>query len=193
MAGRSSSLAAKLRAGVPILVVFQLAGCSFGVQAPRGGKHPSRASAESCTSAYTLPAFDALSAGFGAYGTAVSLAADDEVSLAGVEIDKEAGLAISLVQLGLFGASAVYGFVQVSRCNAARKLHALDPPAARKPGGGFSGAAAAGVEAANPGRDAPAAGDLNDALPGWSAFRRHPVEELRDEKKPSSPVGRGGR
>jgi hypothetical protein len=98
-------------------------GCSFvTVNAPPSDPSERDAqAAHDCTTSVGWPVVDALYAGLGAVNLAIAASADDKVSWYAVEMDKSTGVALGITQLAVFGAGAVYGFIETSRCGTLRK------------------------------------------------------------------------
>jgi len=199
----------RLRCGVVTFRVWELSavalattGCSlFMHTAPSDPSERVTPAASECTSSVWLPTGDALAAAVGAVNVGISAAADDQVHYYGVTMDKQAGLAIGITQLAVFGAAAAYGYVQASRCLELRREVHLDstPAAARESpreapeerptttrGGPTTAVAGAAAESPPPGAPptaaAPAAAPSAETpreLPSWSALRRVPLTATR--------------
>jgi hypothetical protein len=116
-----------MNAGTCLLQVgFLLStGCSF-LFVPSPPSVPSdrtQEAAKACKPSSIWPTADAISAGVGAVNIAIAAGADAEagVSWYGAEMSRGAGLGLGASQLVLYGASAAYGFVQLSRCRELQK------------------------------------------------------------------------
>lgn len=111
-------------AGGRLLVVLLGAGCGgcsfvFVNGPPSESASEPLASPSRCTTSVLQPVGDTLNAGIGAINIGVAASAGrGDVTWYGVRMDAGTGLALGLAQLGLFGASAVYGYVQTSRCRS---------------------------------------------------------------------------
>ena len=106
-----------------VLVVLPLVGCSFvGVRGlPSDPSQRTAKATRECLQGYWYPILDTANAGIGAYNTGLAASANegDRIKAYGyLEMDRKAGLALGITQLTLFGAGAVYGFVQLARCEA---------------------------------------------------------------------------
>jgi hypothetical protein len=95
-------------------------GCSFAfVSGPPSETAPSPGPEEQCTTSVLSPVLDSVGAAVGALNIGIATsAAPGKVSWYGVEMESGTGVALGITQLALFGAGAIYGFVQTSRCNA---------------------------------------------------------------------------
>ena len=144
--------------------------------APAAPSERTTPAASECTSSVLLPTGDAIAAAVGAVNIGISASADDQVRYYGVTMDKQAGLAIGITQLAVFGAAAAYGYVQASRCNALRREVHLEsePPAAREAPRKGPEQPAPTTSGASPAEAAPVA-EAHRELPSWSALRRVPL------------------
>jgi hypothetical protein len=122
-----------------VLVASQLLACSFIAEPPPGSPHELRPSAEgySCGRSLWYPVADT--------ATAVASAtwivrANDELETHSQDSEGDvwrASRVIGWASLGLFGASAIYGYVVEGRCAALRKnaeLKVAPPPSSGRPG-----------------------------------------------------------
>jgi hypothetical protein len=105
-------------------------GCSFAFvtgppSEPSSEPHePSRP----CTTSVLYPVLDSVAAAVGAVNIGIAAnASPGKVSWYGIEMESKTGVALGVTQLALFGAGAVYGFVQTSRCNAYREKVRTEP------------------------------------------------------------------
>ena len=100
------------------------AGCSFVFVSgpPSEPKERTAHAASRCTTSVLQPVLDSVGAGIGGLNMAIAAnASPGKVAWYGIEMDSDTGMALGATQLGLFGAGAVYGFIQTSRCNSLRK------------------------------------------------------------------------
>jgi hypothetical protein len=122
--------------------------------------------------------------------------AGGEIRYLGIEVDKSVAFwGLGVAPLVLFGAGAVYGFIQHSRCDELLREHDLDPEGRRvegaesvapaderekrwsNPGDGSVGTVVQTREQAE-----------HEDLPEWSAFRRVPLDAAGEKpKKATSP------
>jgi len=161
----------RLRLTALLAIALCSVGCSLGMStAPSHPSARTEEAARECTSSPHLPILDTLSAGVGAFNVAISAAAEDEVTFYGAAIDKEVGLTLGITQLALFGAGAVYGYVQLGRCHALRKERHLTSGEghARRDRNPRSPPLEGGSAVA----DVPPPAEPPSELPSWSAFRR---------------------
>jgi hypothetical protein len=104
-----------------MLVAGECFGCSFAfVSGP-----PSETAAQTseatprCTTSVLVPVLDGVAAAVGALNIGIAAdASPGTVSWYGVEMDAKTGVTLGVLQLGAFGAGAIYGFVQTARCKA---------------------------------------------------------------------------
>jgi hypothetical protein len=163
-------------------------GCSFAMNvAPSDPSKRTVEAARECTGSYAAPIADTLSAGVGAFNTAVALSATDEVAIYGISMKRSSGLALGVTQLAAFGLAATYGYIQGSRCHALRAERHLEEPPEPPPTGGHGAPTANTTDSTNP---ANASADATDApgapapeLPSWSAFRRVELEPPHAHKQ----------
>jgi hypothetical protein len=200
---RGCTVAARRPLAVLVVLLSALAGatgCSFTMgTAPSDPAQRTRKAAGSCTSSVYFPLLDTISAGVGVYNIGVSVAARDRVSLYRAEMSKKAGLALGITQAALFGAGAVYGYVQTARCDALRRETGLDPTPGTTTSGQWHPEARARSRRASesvgraPGSEddlpqAPAPGTddaVSTELPSWSAFRRYPLPPESPARAPA--------
>jgi hypothetical protein len=113
-------------------------GCSF-LLVPSPPSLPSertQQAATECKPSSLWPTTDAISSAVGGLNIAIAASVDNDskVRWYGVEMSRDAGLALGATQLILYGASAAYGFVQVSRCKDLRKeVQDTTPPPSNEP------------------------------------------------------------
>src|SRR5687767_15104274 len=103
-----------------ILVTTSCLGCSFVFVSgpPSAPIDRTPQAAARCTTSVLHPVLDSLGAGIGALNIGIATdASPGKVSWYGMEMDAEKGVALGVTQLGIYGAAAVYGFIQTSRCN----------------------------------------------------------------------------
>jgi hypothetical protein len=102
------------------LLSFSCFGCSFAfVSGPPTETAPSPRPDEQCTTSVLYPVLDSVGAAVGALNIGIAAdASPGKVRWYGAEMDSGTGVALGITQLALFGAGAIYGFVQTSRCNA---------------------------------------------------------------------------
>lgn len=144
-------------------------------------------SATECTNSPVLPAGDSIAAAVSGINIAIAAAADegDELLYYGGAINKKTGVAIGITGLALFGASATYGFIQMSRCNALRRevnvetappeARSEPPPPSRDEVADERASASALLAPISQGPSVPAA-EPQHQLPSWSALRRYPMK-----------------
>lgn len=107
-----------------------VSGCSFTMMktAPADPVKRTVVAAERCTSNVVNPVFDTLAAGVGVANIVISAnAAPGDVSWYGVEMNHKLGTVLGASQLAVFGASAVFGYIQAARCAKLRGEFADDP------------------------------------------------------------------
>jgi hypothetical protein len=108
-----------------LLVLVSLGGfgCSF-VFVPPPPSDPmerTREAASRCTTSVLHPVLDSVAAGVGALNFGIAAdASPGKVAWYSIEMDAKKGMALGATQLALYGAAAVYGFVQTSRCSDLR-------------------------------------------------------------------------
>jgi hypothetical protein len=102
------------------LLSFSCFGCSFAfVSGPPSETAPPPRPDEQCTTSVLYPVLDSVGAAVGALNIGIAAdASPGKVSWYGAEMESGTGVALGITQLALFGAGAIYGFVQTSRCNA---------------------------------------------------------------------------
>lgn len=121
-------------------------------------------------------------------GVAANAKSYEDLEYGPIKVEKSVGFwGLGVVPLALFGAGAVYGYVQCARCDALLREHRMD----------LEGKKLAPVETAeqreqrwsnaedsvreqrwsNAG-DSSSEGDARTVLPEWSAFRREPLEPI---------------
>lgn len=102
------------------LASITCSGCSFAfVSGPPSETAPPPRPAETCTTSVLYPVLDTVGAAVGAVNIGIAAnASPGKVAWYGVEMESGTGVALGITQLALFGAGAIYGFVQTSRCNA---------------------------------------------------------------------------
>jgi hypothetical protein len=111
------------RVFAPVVVAACLPclGCSFGFVSgpPSDPSEEQYADSSRCTTSVLIPVLDTASAAVGAINIGIAAnASPGEVTWYGVEMESETGVALGITQLAAFGAGAVYGFIQTSRCRA---------------------------------------------------------------------------
>src|SRR6187402_1620696 len=166
---------------VAAALVFVNTGCSFSM--PTASNEPgkrSKKAAEQC-GGYGWPVVDTISAGVGVVNIAIAGSADsgDQVTWYGLDIGRDAGLALGISQAVLFGAGAVYGYVRASQCAAARKHYRLDQEGHETAetdeegsvaGPGDADGLPSDIEQPDPPRVPPTTAlEFYESLPAWSA------------------------
>jgi hypothetical protein len=109
------------------------AGCSFVLVSGPPSEPTERTpdAASRCTSSVLHPVLDTVGAGIGALNIGIAAdASPGKVSWYGVEMDADTGMGLGIAQLGVYGAAAVYGYIQTARCRSLREelKHAPDEP-----------------------------------------------------------------
>jgi hypothetical protein len=105
-------------AGVMGGLVPLVCGCSFlFIKKPPAEPEKLRKDvAPICTSSRIAPVLDTAVAGFEIYRTAYAAGADDS-AYQDFPISREDDIALGLTFMALFGASAIYGYVNTTRCS----------------------------------------------------------------------------
>jgi hypothetical protein len=98
-------------------------GCSFVLVSGPPSEPTERTpdAASRCTSSVLHPVLDTVGAGIGALNIGIAAdASPGKVSWYGVEMDADTGMGLGIAQLGVYGAAAVYGYIQTARCRSLR-------------------------------------------------------------------------
>jgi hypothetical protein len=124
-----------------LLAATACVGCSFVFVTgpPSGPPSDPREPVPECTTSVLFPVLDGAGAAIAGISiVAIATADRGEATLYGTEMEEEAAIAVSATQLAVFGAGAVYGFIQTSRCRSYREeTEKVRPPTwspARAPG-----------------------------------------------------------
>jgi hypothetical protein len=99
-------------------------GCSFVLVSGPPSEPTERTpdAAARCTTSVVYPVLDSVGAGVGALNMGIAASASPgKVTWYGAEMDADTGMALGVTQLAIFGAGAVYGFIQTSRCSSLRE------------------------------------------------------------------------
>lgn len=99
-------------------------GCSFAFVTGPPSEPPSdpREPVPECTTSVLFPVLDSAGAALSGISMVVIATADrGEETLYGIEMEQETAIGLSAAQLAAFGAGAVYGFIQTSRCKSYRE------------------------------------------------------------------------
>jgi hypothetical protein len=99
-------------------------GCSFVLVTGPPSEPPSdpREPVPECTTSELVPMLDSIGAVLSGVSMVVVVTADrGEDTLYAIEMEQETAIGVSAAQLAAFGAGAVYGFIQTSRCRSYRE------------------------------------------------------------------------
>lgn len=117
MKQRASKLA---RAAASLLLLSSTSGCSFIFvrPPPSDGRLTARVGAKDCTSSKLAPGFDTAFGALELVRTGMAAGADDSVyENPNAPLSREADIALGVGFTALFVSSAIYGFVNTSRCS----------------------------------------------------------------------------
>jgi hypothetical protein len=159
---------------------------------------------------WIAPISDTIGAAIGGVNMAIAASTKsyEDLRYVGIKVDKSVGFwGLGVVPLVLFGAGAVYGYVQCARCDALLREQGLDTQGEKVVRVRVETEAQREQRWANPedwGNTGKTAiklrlareGDGATVLPDWSAFQRVPLEPLDAEETsgaaPAKTIPAGG-